>query len=29
LAARAASNRGSWLGQGLADLAAILDPACF
>jgi glucokinase len=20
---------GSWLGQGLADLAAILDPACF
>jgi hypothetical protein len=20
---------GSWLGQGLADLAAVLDPACF
>ena len=20
---------GGWLGQGLADLAAILDPACF
>jgi glucokinase len=20
---------GGWLGQGLADLAAVLDPACF
>jgi glucokinase len=29
VAARCFATVGGWLGQGLADLAAILDPACF
>jgi glucokinase len=29
VAARCFATVGGWLGQGLADLAAILDPGCF